>query len=96
MKIYIIIVIYLIAINVISLIAMGSDKRRAIHREWRISEKNLFLFAILGGSIGALAGMKLFHHKTKHKQFVYGMPLLLILQIILGFLIFFRITHFIF
>ncbi len=96
MEIYIIIVIYLIVINILSLVMMGIDKRRAVNREWRISEKTLFLFAIIGGSIGSIAGMKIFHHKTKHKQFMYGMPLLLILQIILGFLIFFRITHFIF
>ncbi|MDF2801251.1 MAG: hypothetical protein K0S61_1154 [Anaerocolumna sp.] len=94
MKLYIIILIYLIIINVISLIVMGIDKKRAINGKWRISERNLFLYAIIGGSIGSIAGMKIFHHKTKHKQFIYGMPILLLLQIILGFLIFFRITHF--
>lgn len=77
------ILIYLIAINIIAFAVMGIDKRKAIKRRWRIPEKSLFLSAILGGSIGAIAGMQLFRHKTKHTKFVIGMPAILILQIVI-------------
>lgn len=77
------ILIYLIAINIIAFAMMGIDKRKAIKRIWRIPEKSLFLSAILGGSIGAIAGMQLFRHKTKHTKFVIGMPAILILQIVI-------------
>lgn len=77
------ILIYLIAINIIVFAMMGIDKRKAIKRRWRIPEKSLFLSAILGGSIGAIAGMQLFRHKTKHTKFVIGMPAILILQIVI-------------
>ncbi len=89
MKIYIIILLYLIVINTISFVVMGIDKKRARNHQWRISEKLLFLYAIIGGSIGSIIGMRVFHHKTKHKQFIYGMPILLFLQTTLGFVIFF-------
>jgi uncharacterized membrane protein YsdA (DUF1294 family) len=62
---------------------MGIDKRRAIRHAWRIPEKTLFASAILGGSIGAILGMQLFRHKTKHWYFKYGMPAILLMQIIL-------------
>ena len=63
---------------------MWSDKRRARKGKRRIPEATLFTAAILGGSIGALAGMYTFRHKTKHKSFVYGMPAILIVQIVLA------------
>ena len=62
---------------------MAMDKSRARKHQWRIPEKTLFLSAILGGSIGAIAGMYTFHHKTKHWYFVIGMPAILIVQIAL-------------
>ena len=74
---------YLAAINVVTFLVYGIDKWRAKRGAWRISEKTLFLLPILGGSIGAIAGMKVFHHKTKHWCFQYGLPLILILQIAL-------------
>lgn len=77
------ILIYLVVINIIAFAMMGIDKRKAIKRRWRIPEKSLFLSAILGGSIGAIAGMQLFRHKTKHTKFVIGMPAILILQIVI-------------
>ena len=77
------IVIYLAAINVITFIMFGSDKARAAKGRWRISESALILAALLGGSIGALAGMRIFHHKTKHRKFTIGIPVILALQIIL-------------
>ncbi len=77
------IVIYIIAVNIISFIVMGMDKRRAQKRAWRIPESTLFVLAIIGGSIGSILGMHLFHHKTRHWYFLYGMPAILIVQILL-------------
>ena len=74
---------YLAAINVVTFFVYGIDKLRAKRGAWRISEKTLFLLPLLGGSVGAIAGMKVFHHKTKHWYFKYGLPLILILQIAL-------------
>ena len=62
---------------------MYIDKKRAIKNKWRIPEKNLFIIAALGGSIGSIAGMHLFRHKTKHWYFKFGMPVILICQIII-------------
>ena len=59
---------------------MGADKKRAKRGAWRISERTLFLSALLGGSIGANLGMRVFRHKTKHWYFVLGMPLILFVQ----------------
>ncbi len=73
--------IYLLIINVIGLAAMGIDKRRAIKGQWRIPEKTLFLFSLIGGSIGTWCGMYLFHHKTKHWYFVIGMPSILVAHV---------------
>ena len=74
---------YLVAVNIAAFALMGIDKKRAINHAWRIPEKTLFLSAILGGSIGAIAGMQLFRHKTKHWYFVIGMPLILVAQLAL-------------
>ena len=59
----------------------GIDKKRAKKGQWRIPEKTLFLSAILGGSIGAILGMYIFHHKTKHWYFQVGIPAIMIVQI---------------
>ena len=75
---------YLLVMNLIGFALMGADKRRARRHAWRISEKTLFLAAILGGSLGAWVGMYAFRHKTKHWYFVVGMPLILALQIIIA------------
>lgn len=80
----IILVSYLILINLAGLLSMYTDKRRAINNKWRIPEKTLFSIAVIGGSIGSVLGMQIFRHKTKHWYFVYGMPAILILQIILA------------
>lgn len=76
-------IFYFIMINLISFIVMGVDKRKAQKNLWRIPESTLFVLAIIGGSIGSIAGMYLFHHKTRHWYFVYGMPAILIVQVIL-------------
>ena len=70
---------------------MGIDKYKAKHHKWRISEKTLFVSAILLGSVGAIVGMYVFRHKTKHKQFVYGMPAIFIVQLLL-FVVWFYIS----
>ena len=77
-----ILIVYLMLINLIGFAAMALDKRRAIRHKWRIPERTLFLIALLFGSIGVLTGMYVFRHKTKHKSFVIGMPLLLLLNIV--------------
>ena len=71
---------YLIAVNVLAFALMGIDKAKARRGAWRIPEKALFLAAIIGGSVGALLGMYAFRHKTKHRSFVIGMPVILLLQ----------------
>ncbi len=73
--------IYLVLINLIGFIAFGIDKRKAKKHKRRVPEKRLIFIAIIGGSIGALLGMNVFHHKTLHKKFTIGIPLILILQI---------------
>lgn len=77
------IIIYLAVINFISFVFMGVDKHKARKRAWRIPESTLFVLALIGGSIGSIAGMHLFHHKTRHWYFLYGMPAILIIQILL-------------
>ena len=72
---------YLVLINVITFIAYGIDKLKAKKGKWRTPESTLLLLAIVGGSIGAWCGMKVWHHKTMHKKFKYGTPLILAIQI---------------
>ena len=83
MKTEYIIIIYLAVINIFGFLSMAIDKFKAKHNKWRIPEKTLFIFAILGGSIGSIAGMYTFRHKTKHTHFIIGMPLILIIQLAL-------------
>lgn len=72
---------YLVSLNLIGFALMGIDKRRAVKKLWRIPESTLFIIALIGGSIGSIIGMRVFHHKTRHWYFVYGMPAILLLQI---------------
>ena len=74
---------YLLAINVVAFIMYGIDKYKAKKAKWRIPEATLLLLAVLGGSIGAWMGMKVWHHKTMHKKFKYGIPAILLIQIAL-------------
>ena len=78
------IIIYLIIINVITFLAMWIDKRKAKKGKWRISEGALFALAFLGGSIGGIAGMYTFRHKTKKHRFTIGFPVILILEILIA------------
>ena len=74
---------YLLAINAVAFIVYGIDKYKAKKAKWRIPEATLLLLAVLGGSIGAWMGMKVWHHKTMHKKFKYGIPAILLIQIAL-------------
>ena len=74
---------YLLAINVATFLVYGIDKLKAKRAKWRIPEATLVLLAAAGGSIGAWLGMKVWHHKTLHMKFRYGVPLILLLQIAL-------------
>lgn len=81
---YPVFIVYIMVINMVSFCLMGIDKAKAKKHVWRIPEKTLFGFAVIGGSLGAIFGMKFFHHKTKHWYFVWGMPAILLLQMVLA------------
>lgn len=75
--------VYLVIVNIAAFWAYGSDKRRARHEHWRIPENALLTFSLLGGAVGSLAGMRVFHHKTRKPRFRYGVPAVLILHILM-------------
>ena len=75
---------YLLAVNITSFLLYGIDKYKAKKGRWRISEATLLLMAVIGGSIGAWGGMRIWHHKTMHKMFKYGIPVIIILQVALA------------
>jgi len=77
------IIYILIGINVLTFVVYGVDKWKAKQGKWRISEATLLLLAVVGGTIGALLGMQVWHHKTMHLKFKYGLPLILLAQIAL-------------
>ena len=79
-----VLLVWLAVINLLTFIVYGADKRRARKGKWRVPEKTLFLLPLLGGSIGALLGMRVFHHKTKHWYFVWGIPAILLAQLALA------------
>ncbi len=76
-------IIYLLIINILGFLVMGIDKHKAKMGNRRIPENSLFMFTILGGGVGTIAGMYVFHHKTKKLKFTIGMPLILILEILI-------------
>lgn len=77
------IIIILLIINVITFFVYGIDKWKAKHGKWRTSEFTLLMLAILGGSIGAYAGIKVWHHKTLHLKFKYGVPAIFLIEVAL-------------
>ena len=87
MKVWMIIAAYLIIVNLVGFLMMGIDKRKAIKGAFRIPEATLFIVALIGGSIGSIAGMYTFRHKTRHFSFAYDMPAILILQVVLVILL---------
>ena len=86
----IILPVYLILINAAGFLSMLADKQKAKKNRWRTPERTLLLLAALGGSLGSLAGMYLFHHKTKHRKFVLGIPAILLAQLAAAIWIFLR------
>ena len=74
-------IIYLVIINVVTFLMYGIDKWKARNSKWRIRETALLELAVLGGSIGAWIGMIVWHHKTRHKKFRYGVPAIIIFQL---------------
>ena len=78
----------LIIINLITFLLYGTDKLKAKKGKWRISEATLLLLAAIGGSIGAWLGIKIWHHKTLHKKFKYGIPLIIFAQIVVAIYMF--------
>ena len=74
---------YLLAVNALTFLLYGMDKYQAKKGRWRKSEATLLMMAVIGGSIGAWAGMHIWHHKTMHKKFNYGIPVIIIMQIAL-------------
>ncbi len=86
------VLIYLAVINSVTFFLYGIDKWKAKRSKWRVPESTLLWWAAFGGSIGALAGMKTWHHKTQHKKFKYGVPAILIAQLALvGVFIYWKI-----
>lgn len=81
----------LILLNAASFILMGIDKYKSSHNKWRISERTLFVMALLGGSAGVLCGMYFFHHKTRHKSFIYGIPIIILIQLLAAYYFYFYI-----
>ena len=77
------VILGLVVINLLTFFLYGVDKWKARHQRWRIPEATLLGLAVLGGSIGAWLGMKVWHHKTMHKKFKYGVPAIIIVQLLM-------------
>ena len=75
------IAIYIIAVNLVTFVTYGIDKYKSIKRKWRISEATLLTMAVIGGSIGAWTGMKVWRHKTMHKKFTIGIPIVFVIHL---------------
>ena len=80
--------IYVAAINVVTFFVYGLDKSKAKAGQWRIPEAHLIFLAVIGGSVGALLGMRVFHHKTRKPKFKIGVPAILIIQLIILYFLF--------
>ena len=91
---------WLVIINLVTFLVFGLDKWKAKRKEKkdsvrRVPERTLFLLAAIGGSVGALLGMKAFHHKTLHKSFRFGIPIIFLCQVLLalGLFLYFRVIR---
>lgn len=82
-EVYQLVMYYAITLNILNFMLMGLDKWKAKKRAWRIPEATLFIIALIGGALGGTIGMHLFHHKTRHWYFRYGMPLIFLFHIAL-------------
>ena len=81
---------YVLILNFVTMLVYGIDKFKATKGKWRIPESTLLLLAVLGGSIGAWLGMRVWRHKTQHKKFKYGIPVIFILQVALCLYLLYR------
>lgn len=81
---------YVLILNFVTMLVYGIDKFMAKKGKWRIPESTLLLLAVWGGSIGAWLGMRVWRHKTQHKKFKYGIPVIFILQVALCFYLLYR------
>lgn len=79
---------YLLIINIFGILIIMIDKFKAKYRRWRIKENTLLIVALMGGSLGLYLSMHIFHHKTRKPKFRYGIPAIIILQLLISFLIF--------
>ena len=93
MTVYAIIFLYLELVNLAAFALYGIDKRRAKRGKWRVPEATLLLIAVIGGSVGALAGMYLFRHKTRKPKFSVGVPVILGMQVLFFLLLFYVVSH---
>lgn len=93
MTVYAIIFLYLELVNLAAFALYGIDKRRAKRGKWRVPEAALLLIAVIGGSVGALAGMYLFRHKTRKPRFSVGVPVILAMQVAFFLLLFYVVSH---
>ncbi len=87
---------YFLILNILTFFMMGNDKRKAKKHLWRTPELNFFIFSILGGSLGTIFGMYFFRHKTRKWYFRFGLPSILIIQVIIAALLFASPIEFIF
>ena len=88
------VIYYLIIINIVTFLVYGIDKWKARKAMWRVREASLLMLTVLGGSIGAWLGMKVWHHKTQHKKFRYGIPAIIIIQlVIIGYFLYLQLNH---
>lgn len=78
--------IIIVIINIVTFIIYGIDKYKAKKGKWRIPENSLIGLAIIGGSIGAYIGMRVWHHKTMHLKFKYGIPLIIVIQLVIAYI----------
>lgn len=78
--------IIIVIINIVTFIIYGIDKYKAKKGKWRIPENSLIGLAIIGGSIGAYLGMRVWHHKTMHLKFKYGIPLIIVIQLVIAYM----------
>lgn len=82
-----ILILYLILVNILAILLMAADKLKAVEHRFRIPESVLLLIAAIGGSVGSIAAMFLFHHKTRRRKFRRGLPLILLIQLLLVLLL---------
>jgi uncharacterized membrane protein YsdA (DUF1294 family) len=87
--------IYLAAINLFSLMLTGSDKKRAIHHEWRVPEKLFIYLTLIGGGLGIILGCRIFHHKGRHKKFTVVIPLLTLVEWLAGIVVLLKVIGFV-